>query len=249
MAEILQPHIKLAEVSQYCILTGNPDRVPLIASYLDHATKVADHRGLIAFKGVTKNKRVPVTILTTGMGTGSSALVLEEAFRAGGRDFLRIGSTGSLQPGADHGIGSIYIPFGAIRDEGTSDRIAPPAVPAVAYPTLHSALIESAQELRINSTTGLIWTTDVYYQPDFDVFKKWAAFGATCVEMESSLLFTFCASKNYEARSATILISDGNLNEDKSIYVGDTEENIQKFNAGVEKSIRITLNAIEIINS
>jgi len=33
----LQPHIKLEEVDEICLISGNPDRVPVIASYLENA--------------------------------------------------------------------------------------------------------------------------------------------------------------------------------------------------------------------
>lgn len=244
---MLQPHIKLETVDAICIVSGNPDRVPIIGSYLKDCEKVAEYRGLVAMKGVTPEKQVPVTILTTGMGTGSSGIVLEEAFKAGARNFFRVGSTGSLLNHDDMGIGSIFIPFGAIQDEGTSSKIVPPEVPAVAHPQLYQALSSSSEELGIKYHSGLVWTTDIYYQNDPNYYKKWARYGATCVEMESSMMYKFCANKGYEAKAATILTSDGNLNEDKSIYVGDTQTNQELFNQGVENTIKITMKAIEKI--
>ena len=88
----LQPHIKLEKVDKVCLISGNPDRVSIIASYLKNSQEVAKYRGLVAFKGATPSKNVPVTVLTTGMGCPSTAIVLEEAYRAGGRIFIRIGS-------------------------------------------------------------------------------------------------------------------------------------------------------------
>jgi len=249
MSDVLQPHIKLRNVDEFCILSGNPDRVPIIASYLEETEKVAEYRGLIAYKGKTKNTKVPVTVLTTGMGTGSSAIVVEEAFKAGARNFFRVGSTGSLNEGIQNSIGSIFIPFGAIRDEGTSQRIVPLQVPAIAHPLLHKTMCDSAKQMNLEYNTGLVWTTDIYYQPDLNIFKKWASFGATCVEMESSFLYTFCASKQFEAKACTILTSDANLNEDQSIYVGETEKNLELFRNGVKNSILITLSAIEKLHS
>ncbi|MHA2100357.1 MAG: phosphorylase family protein [Candidatus Kariarchaeaceae archaeon] len=245
---MLQPHIKLQIVDPFCIVSGNPDRVPIIGSYLRDCEKVAEYRGLVAMKGYTPKKGVPVTILTTGMGTGSSGIVLEEAFKAGARNFFRVGSTGSLVNHDSMGIGSIFIPFGAIQDEGTSQRIIPPEVPAVAHPRLYGALTSSSDDFEIHYTTGLVWTTDIYYQTDPNYFKTWVKYGATCVEMESSMMYRFCASKGYDAKAATILTSDGNLHEDKSIYVGDTKINQDLFDQGVENSIKITLSAIDKLN-
>jgi len=245
---MLQPHIKLEKVDEFCILSGNPDRVPIIGSYLKDCIKSAEYRGLLAMKGFTPEEGVAVTILTTGMGTGSSGIVIEEAFRAGARNFLRVGSTGSLLNHDDMGIGSIFIPFGAIQDEGSSQLIVPPEVPAIAHPTLFQALTSSSENLGIEYNSGLVWTTDIYYQNDPNYYKKWIKYGATCVEMESSMMFRFCANKGYEAKGATILTSDGNLNETKSIYIGDTKKNQELFDKGVGNSIEITLAAIDRLN-
>ncbi|MCE7734709.1 MAG: nucleoside phosphorylase [Candidatus Heimdallarchaeota archaeon] len=245
---MLQPHIKLEEVDKYCILSGNPDRVPIIGSYLKECTKVAEYRGLVAMKGFTPEQGVAVTILTTGMGTGSSGIVIEEAFRAGARNFLRVGSTGALQNHTGMGIGSIYIPFGAIQDEKSSELLVPPEVPAIAHPTLFQALSESSEKLGVPYHTGLVWTSDIYYQEDPNYYKKWIKYGATCVEMESSMLYRFCANKGYEAKGGTILTADGNLNETKSIYIGDTRKNQDLFDKGVENTIKITIAAIEQLN-
>ncbi|MHA1979279.1 MAG: nucleoside phosphorylase [Candidatus Hodarchaeales archaeon] len=241
----LQPHIKLQEVDRVCFLAGNPDRIPVIASFLKDPQKVADHRGLVAFKGVTPEKEIPVTVLTTGMGCPSTAIVIEEAHKAGGRIFIRIGSTGSLLPGESHVIGSIYIPVAAIRDDGASSKLAPPEVPAVASPEIYQALCQAATNLEFTYNNGLVWTSDIYYNEDPNTFQKWVKYGATCVEMESSLLFTVGLIKGFKI--GTILTSDGNLNSSDTIYTGSVEENEKKFEAGVVATIKCAISAVELL--
>ena len=242
----LQPHIKLKDVDKICLIAGNPDRIPVIASYLKKSEKVAEHRGLIAYKGVTPIKKIPVTVLTTGMGCPSTAIVLEEAYKAGGRIFIRIGSTGSLLPGDEYGIGSIYIPYGAIRDDGTSPKFAPMKVPAVASPLVFQALCQAATNMNIIFETGLVWTSDVYYQENPDQFKEWSKYGGTCVEMESALLYIFGLVK--KVQTGTILTSDGNLNDLNTIYTGSVEENLKKFETGVKNTIECAIAAIELLD-
>lgn len=241
----LQPHIKLKEVDEVCFIAGNPDRIPMIASYLDNSRKIAEHRGLISYKGVTPDKGIPITVIATGMGCPTTAIVVEEIYRAGGRKIVRIGSCGALRSGKEYGIGSIYIPFAAIRDEGTSPKIAPIEIPAVATPNIFNALCKAAQDMDIRFETGLVWTSDIYYFDDSDYFKKWVEFGGTCVEMESSLLFTFGLKKGIA--TGTILTADGNLNEENSIYTGTVEENLQKFESGVIDTIKCAISAVELL--
>lgn len=124
-----QPHLHLSRVHKFCLLSGNPDRIPIIAKGLKDSQKIADFRGLVAYNGKTPNENIPVSVLTTGMGCPSTAIILEEAYRAGGQVFIRIGSYGALKPGMV--IENIVIPHAAIRDERTSKNLAPLEIPAV----------------------------------------------------------------------------------------------------------------------
>lgn len=236
----------MEKVDKVCLISGNPDRVSIIASYLKNSQEVAKYRGLVAFKGATPSKNVPVTVLTTGMGCPSTAIVLEEAYRAGGRIFIRIGSCGSLQSGKEMGVGSIFIPHAAIRNEGTSPQFAPIEFPAAASPRIHRVLCDSARSKDISFNTGIVWSTDVYYQSDPNTYKKWAEYGAVCVEMESSTLFVFGSIKE-SVMTGTILTSDGNVGEETNIYSGNVEKNIDQFREGVKKTIQCVIEAINVL--
>ncbi len=240
----LQPHIKLAKIDEIVLLSGNPDRVPLIASHLTNSEKIAEHRGLVAMRGQTPKNKKNVTILTTGMGAPSNAIVMEEAIKAGGRIFIRIGSCGSLQP--EDKIGTIYIPYGAVRDERTSKLLVPIEYPAVTSPFLYQKLHESASELNFPVEDGLVWTSDIYYNPNTKYYKKWSNLGVKCVEMESSLIYSFKALYN-EIEVASILTSDGNLNADDDIYSGDIDNNYKDFSANINISIDIVVHTIDNI--
>jgi uridine phosphorylase len=247
MTQNLQPHIKLKEVDKYCLISGNPDRVPIIANNLNDSYKAAEHRGLVAYKGKTPVKDIPVTVLTTGMGCPSTAIVLEESFRAGGRIFIRIGSTGALIAGKDMGIGAIFIPYAAVRDEGTSLQLAPLEVPAVATPRIYRALCDVATNLTIPYKTGMVWSTDIYYSDEPNHYTKYTRHGAVCIEMESSTLFIFGSNRKVE--TGTILSSDGNIEDDVNIYVGDVEKNSKIFELGVKNTVRCAIGAIESLES
>jgi len=247
MTQTIQPHIKLKEVDEICLISGNPDRVPTIANNLNDSHKVAEHRGLVAYKGKTPRKDIPVTVLTTGMGCPSTVIVLEEAFRAGGRIFIRIGSTGSLITGKDMGIGAIVIPYAAIRNEGTSLQLTPLEVPAVATPRIYQALCAAANNLDVPYKTGMVWSTDIYYSDEPNHYIKYTPYGAVCVEMESSTLFIFGSNKKIE--TGTILTSDGNIEDKVNIYIGDVEKNNKIFELGVKRSVECAIGAIEALKT
>ncbi|MFX0015181.1 MAG: nucleoside phosphorylase [Promethearchaeota archaeon] len=240
----VQPHLHLSKVNKYCLLSGNPDRITNIANYLNGAKKVAENRGLVAFEGRTPRKGIPISALTTGMGCPSSAIVLEEAFRAGGEVFIRIGSCGALQPGMR--IGEVVIPFAAIRDERTSLNYASIEFPAVSSPEIFQNLCESAKKLNFNYHAGIVWTTDVYYSSNQDSYKIWAKCGANSVEMESALLFVY-GSVN-KMRTGSILVIDGNLAEGTQKDEGILGDYNEIFQSGERNAILTAINTIEEID-
>lgn len=237
----IQSHIRLSEVNKKCFLCGNPDRVVKIANYLTDAEKVAENRGLITYNGYTPDNQVPVSIITTGMGCPSTGIVLEEVYQAGGKILIRIGSCGALQSGIK--VGDVIIPYAAIRDERTSLSLAPIEFPAAASPEIFLALCKSADSQGFTYYPGIVWTSDVFYNPDPNHYKIWANAGANSVEMESSLLFTFGTVKRLKI--GTILVVDGNL-ADGSQNIGDrVKENKILFDNGTDSMIKCAIHTIE----
>lgn len=80
------------DLAKDCLLVGSPERAEMIAKTMFRLwCKVGDHRGLKSFTG--ERDGVPVSVVTTGMGSASTAIVLPEAVRSGGRRFIRVGSS------------------------------------------------------------------------------------------------------------------------------------------------------------
>lgn len=244
MESKIQPHLNLSKVHKYCFLSGNPDRVPKIAESLKDIEKVAEKRGLIAFNCITPNSNVPVSVLTTGMGCPSTAIVMEEAYRVGGRVFIRIGSCGALKEGLQ--IGDIIIPYAAIRNEKTSLNLAPMEFPAAASPKIYQELCNVAHKLEIKYHPGIVWTTDIYYSSNPNEYKKWALCGANSVEMESAFIFVFGAVK--EIKTGSVLVVDGNLAEGTQKTQGTLGDTEKLFDNGVQNAIRCAINTIERID-
>ena len=92
-----QPHIKCksGDVADLVFLVGDPDRIPLVTKYWDKAEMKANNRGLPVWTGTYKN--VPVSVVSTGMGCPSAAIVVEELVNIGAKTFIRIGTCGGLK--------------------------------------------------------------------------------------------------------------------------------------------------------
>ncbi len=249
MKKRIQPHLMLGEgdVEQISFLSGDPDRVPLIASYLKDAEEVAKHRGLVSFKGYTPGG-VCVTVTTTGMGPSSTAIVLEELRRLGGEAFIRIGSCGGLP--LEVKTGDLVIPFAAVRDEATSLTYVSHIYPAVASPEVYSALTKACRHKAVRFHTGLVWTTAVYYQfTDPDAFKYWLNRRVIAVEMESSLLFTF--AQVYGLAAGSILACDGNLQVDPKGELETAETEAGELHSDLKKAIvqeiKVAIDAVDCL--
>ena len=82
-----QIHLR-AEPGDYAplvLLPGDPNRATRIAAMfdggLDQTRQVNDHRALFGYTGTYRG--VPVSVQTTGMGTPSFSIVVEELLRLG----------------------------------------------------------------------------------------------------------------------------------------------------------------------
>ena len=217
MISDLQYHTKLkfGDLGRYVLLPGDPGRVESIAKYFNDSEFVADSREHKSYRGTLLDERIGV--LSTGMGCPSTAIAMEELINIGVDTFIRVGTSGSLQPNTKSG--DIAIITSAIRDEGTTRAYLPIEYPAIADINIVNCIIKSAKKLNINYRKGISHTKDSFYaelypdtMPMSDEIKKsmeyWKKGGAICSEMESSSIFIL--SSIYRKRSGAIAYMYGN---------------------------------------
>ena len=151
--------VKPGEVARYVLLPGDPGRVPLIAELWDEAREVSHHREFRVWSGKLAGR--PISACSTGIGAASAAIAVEELARAGSDTFIRVGSTGAIQP--EIKLGDLVISAAAMRLEGASGDYAPPGYPAYANYEVLLALIEAAESLGARYHVGVTATTDTFY--------------------------------------------------------------------------------------
>ena len=191
------------------ILPGEPERVARIASQLENARPLANQREFSSWIGQLAGK--PVVVCSTGIGGPSTSIALEELAQLGVTTFLRIGTTGAIQPHIQ--VGDMIVTNGAVRLDGASQHFAPLAYPAVADFDCSCALVDAARELGLSPHVGITASSDTFYpdQERYDTYsgrvtqslqgslKEWQAMGVLNYEMESATLLTFCASQDLKA--------------------------------------------------
>ena len=81
--------------AEYALLPGDPGRVEALARALGTAEPVGCHREYKSWLADVEG--TSVLVCSTGMGGPSVAIGMEELARLGIKNFIRVGTTGSIQ--------------------------------------------------------------------------------------------------------------------------------------------------------
>ncbi|MBR3640709.1 MAG: uridine phosphorylase [Oscillibacter sp.] len=198
-----QFHIQCTEgdVGRYCILPGDPGRVPSIAAYFEDAKQIACNREFNVWTGTLLGERV--TACSTGIGGPSASIAMEELHKCGADTFIRTGTCGGIDLSvcAD----DIVVATGAVRYEHTSREYAPIEFPAVPDWDVTMCLVQAARELGYPLHTGIVQCKDSFYgqhEPDaspvsYELKQKWESWkklGVKASEMESAAMFVVASA-------------------------------------------------------
>ncbi len=217
-----QIHLR-AEVGDYAplvLLPGDPNRATRIAELFDGGLAasrlVNDHRGMLGYTGTFKG--TPVSVQTSGMGTPSLSIIVEELLRLGARRLIRVGTTGGIGRGVR--TGDLVIATAAAPVDGATRTYlrGDPYAPAADF-DLTRALVDAARVAGVQPHIGLIATVDVFYNPDEDYVTKWRARHVLGFEMEAAALFTLAsraAAAGDDVRAACILTVSDTLSEEET---------------------------------
>jgi len=191
------------------ILPGDPARVERIAAVTDRAQPLAAHREFTSSLGWLGD--TPIVVCSTGIGGPSTSIAVEELAQLGVNTFLRVGTTGALQPHMKPG--DTVVSTAAVRLDGASLHFAPMEFPAVADFECTSALVDAARASGNEPHMGVTASSDTFYpgQERYDTFsgrvtrrfrgsfEEWRSMGVLNYEMEAATLFTMCASSGLRA--------------------------------------------------
>ncbi len=249
----IQHHIDLkkGDVGRYVLLPGDPGRCEIIASYFDDAHFVAQKREYVTWTGTLLGEKVSVT--STGIGCPSTAIAVEELVAIGADTFIRVGTSGAMQP--EIKTGDVGIITGAIRDEGTTSHYLPIEFPAVANADVVLALREGAKRAGIRGHEGVSQSKDSFYgevephrMPVSDQleqrWKAWVMGGAVCSEMEAAAIFILCSI--YRKRAGGVMLMAGGEDMDPQHV---TPEQIAAAQAliDVRRAIKVAVEGLKVL--
>ncbi|PSP82885.1 uridine phosphorylase [Halobacteriales archaeon QS_1_68_17] len=224
----VQYHLEVApgDVADSVLLPGNPERLDTITDCWDGATVVGDHREYRTATGT--HEGTPVSVTSTGIGSPSAAIAVEELARVGADTLIRVGSCGAIQP--EVSVGDLVVTTGAVRQEGTSDEYVREDYPAVADYRVVSALVAAAERLGHDYHVGLTCSTDSFYagqaRPGFrgfeaagsdDLVDELREAGVINFEMEASAILTLANVYGLRAGAVCAVYADRTTGEFRTV--------------------------------
>lgn len=246
--EELQYHIQMkkGDVGRYVFLPGDPGRCEKIAAYFDDPKHIAYNREYNTYTGTLLGEKV--SVVSTGIGCPSTAIAVEELIKIGADTFIRIGTSGGMQPNIK--TGDVAIVNSAIRDEGTTSHYLPIEFPAVADIDVVVALREGAKRAGIPYHVGPTQSKDSFFgeiEPDrMPVadrlnrrWKAWIDGGAVCSEMEAAAIFIISSIHRKRAGGVMLMASLDDAGEESP------EKHAELFN--VDRAIRVAIEGLKVL--
>lgn len=227
------PHINAEDgaFAQTVLFPGDPLRAKYIAeTFLENVEQVTDVRNMLGFTGTYKGTRI--SIMGSGMGIPSASIYATELIRDYGvKNLIRVGSCGAIS--TDVKLRDVIIAMGACTDSKANRlRFRDQDFAAIADYGLLNAVTQAADANGIKYRVGNIFSADLFYTPEpemFDVMEKMNVLG---VEMEAAGLYGVAAE--YGAKALCVCtVSDHIRTGEKA----STDERQTTFNEMIEVTL------------
>ena len=189
------------------LMPGDPLRAQYIAeTYLDNARRVTDVRNMWGYTG--QYKGIPVSVMAHGMGIPSVSIYVTELLTEYDvKRVIRVGSCGTTHP--DVKLRDVLIAMGASTDSNVNRmRFGGYDFAPLATFSLVKNAVQAAEELDVNYHVGNLFSADLFYTPDPDMFATLAKYNILGVEMEAAGIFPLAAEHGAEALAICTVSDD-----------------------------------------
>lgn len=199
-----------AEVGDFAstvLMPGDPLRAQYIAeTYLEGVRRVTDVRNMWGFTG--EYKGMPVSVMAHGMGIPSVSIYCSELITEYNvKRVVRVGSCGTSHP--DVRLRDVLIAMGASTDSGVNRmRFGGYDLAALATFSLVEKAVRAAEDNGVRYHVGNIFSADLFYTPDPDMFETMAKYNVLGVEMEAAGIYPLAAEHGVEALAICTVSDD-----------------------------------------
>jgi purine-nucleoside phosphorylase len=198
---------KLGDFAETILMPGDPLRARYIAdTFLDDARQVNDVRNMWGFTGSYRGK--DISVMAHGMGIPSASIYCNELITEyGAKRIIRVGSCGTVNP--DVSLRDLVIGMGASTDSGVNRmRFGGYDYAAIAsYPLLRQA-VRAAENMKVRFHVGNIFSADLFYTPEPEMFDVMAKYNILGIEMEAAGIYALAAEHGIEALAICTVSDD-----------------------------------------
>ncbi len=186
------------DFAESVLMPGDPLRAKYIAeTYLDNARQVTDVRNMLGFTGSFKG--VPVSVMAHGMGIPSVSIYCSELMSEYDvKRVIRVGSCGTVNASAK--LRDVIIGIGACTDSGVNRMRfgGYDYAPIASFNLLRNA-VDVAEQHAIRYQVGNLFSADLFYTPDTDMFDIMEKYNILGLEMEAAGMYALAAEHGVDA--------------------------------------------------
>lgn len=195
------------DFAETVLMPGDPLRAQYIAeTYFDNPRRVTDVRNMWGFTGEYKGN--PISVMAHGMGIPSASIYCTELIRDYGvKRVMRVGSCGTSHP--DVKLRDLVIAQGASTDSAVNRmRFGGYDYAPLATFELVRKAVAVAQAQKVRYHVGNVFSADLFYTPDPDMFETMARYGVYGIEMEAAGIYPIAAEFGAEALAICTVSDD-----------------------------------------
>ncbi|HDR1345392.1 TPA: purine-nucleoside phosphorylase [Pasteurella multocida] len=199
----MTPHINApaGAFADVVLMPGDPLRAKYIAeTFLQDVKEITNVRNMLGFTGTYKGRKI--SVMGHGMGIPSCSIYTKELITEYGvKKIIRVGSCGAVR--MDVKLRDVVIGFGACTDSKVNRiRFKNHDFAAIADFDMTMAAVQAAKAKGLNVHVGNLFSTDLFYTPDVEMFDVMEKYGILGVEMEAAGIYGVTAE--FGAKALTI---------------------------------------------
>ncbi len=195
------------DFAETVLMPGDPLRAQYIAeNWFDKPRRVTDVRNMWGYTGTYRG--APISVMSHGMGIPSVSIYVTELIESYDvKRVMRVGSCGTSHP--DVKLRDIIIAIGASTDSNVNRmRFGGYDFAAIASFDLVEKAVAAAREQGVRHHVGNIFSADLFYTPDPDMFETLAKYNVYGVEMEAAGMYPIAAEHGVEALAICTVSDD-----------------------------------------
>lgn len=195
------------DFAETVLMPGDPLRAQYISdTWFDNARRVTDVRNMWGYTG--EYKGMPISVMAHGMGIPSVSIYVTELITEYKvKRVIRVGSCGTTHPKVK--LRDVLIAMGASTDSGVNRmRFGGYDLAALATFSLVQNAVRAAEEMQVSYHVGNLFSADLFYTPDKDMFETMAKYDVLGIEMEAAGIFPIAAEHGVEALALCTVSDD-----------------------------------------